>query len=249
MLGIAILAAGKGKRMNSIDKPKVLVQLNSKSLLGYVIDTALGLNPFKIYVIVGFKKELVIDFIKSNYSDPRIEIVEQKEQLGTGHAILQLEPVIDFQIKNLLILSGDVPLISTTTLKTFTEFHFDGNYDLSLISTKLENPFGYGRIVRNEFGALLSIVEQKDLKPEQEDIKEINTGIYIVRTDLLFNYLRMIDNNNAQQEYYLTDIVKFFVSDQKNVGAFVVNDYTEVLGVNNLDELQYLESLLKQKVS
>lgn len=249
MLGIAILAAGKGKRMNSIDKPKVLVQLNSKSLLGYVIDTALGLNPFKIYVIVGFKKELVIDFIRSNYSDPRIEIVEQKEQLGTGHAILQLEPVIDFQIKNLLILSGDVPLISTTTLKTFTEFHFDGNYDLSLISTKLENPFGYGRIVRNEFGALLSIVEQKDLKPEQEDIKEINTGIYIVRTDLLFNYLRMIDNNNAQQEYYLTDIVKFFVSDQKNVGAFVVNDYTEVLGVNNLDELQYLESLLKQKVS
>lgn len=249
MIGIAILAAGKGKRMNSVDKPKVLVELNSKPLLAYVLGTALTLEPSKIYVIVGFKKELVVDFVRVNYLDPRIEIVEQKEQLGTGHAILQLEPVFDYGVQNLLILSGDVPLISVGTLQRFIEFHFSGNYDLSLISTKVENPFGYGRIVRNESGEMLSIVEQKDLKPEQEDILEINSGIYLVQTKDLFRYLKMLNNDNAQNEYYLTDIVKYFVLDCKKVGAFFIEENTEVLGVNNVNELQYLESLLKQKVS
>ncbi|MGB9770534.1 MAG: sugar phosphate nucleotidyltransferase [Candidatus Kapaibacteriota bacterium] len=246
MLGIAILAAGKGKRMNSVDKPKVLVDFLGKPLLGYVLETAFRINPFKVYVVVGFKKEAVIDFINQNYNLNNIVIVEQKEQLGTGHAILQLEPVLEKGIDNLLILSGDVPLISFETLLKFIEFHKQGNYDLSLISTKLENPTGYGRIVRDTNGELLRIVEQKDLKFGEQLIDEINSGIYIVKTKDLFDYLRKLKNENAQSEYYLTDIVEMYTADQKRVGAFFIKSSTEVLGINTYEELKNLEKFFIQ---
>lgn len=244
MLGIAILAAGKGKRMNSTDTPKVLVQLKGKPLLGYVLDTSLKLSPKKIYVIVGFKKELVIDFVNKFYPQPNITIVEQKEQLGTGHAILQLENVIDADIESLLILSGDVPLISTNTLKNFIDFHISGNYDLSLVSTRLENPYGYGRIVRKPDGYLLKIVEQKDLSPDNATINEINAGIYLVKVAGLFDYLKSLKNDNAQNEYYLTDIIEMYISSGKRVGAFLIENYVEVLGINTYQELNALEALL-----
>ncbi|MCX7908016.1 MAG: methylmalonyl-CoA epimerase [Ignavibacteria bacterium] len=248
MIGIAILAAGKGKRMNSVDKPKVLVNLKGKPLLSYVLDSALNLEPTKIYVIVGFKKESVIEYLNHNYYSKYIQIVEQKEQLGTGHAILQLEPYISNEVENLLILSGDVPLITPETLKKFIEFHLNGNYELSLISTTVNTPYGYGRIIRNLNGELIGIVEQKDLLPSQEGIKEINSGIYIVKIKHLFNYLKLLKNDNSQREYYLTDIVSLYVSDSKKVGVYFIDDNTEVLGVNRPEELIELEKLLNKKL-
>ncbi|ROL56585.1 UDP-N-acetylglucosamine diphosphorylase [Bacteroidetes/Chlorobi group bacterium Naka2016] len=249
MLGIAILAAGKGKRMNSTDTPKVLVQLLGKPLLGYVLDTALNISPHKIYVIVGFQKNKVIDFVQNNFSQGNIEFVEQREQLGTGHAILQIEPYFDKSINDLLILSGDVPLISYETLQSFINFHFENGNDLSLISTVVENPKGYGRIHRNSNGQLLRIVEQKDLTTDLENINEINSGIYIVKTVSLFDYLKKLKNQNAQNEYYLTDIVEMYLKDGRKVGAFRIANSLEVLGVNTYEELMNLEKLLiKEKV-
>lgn len=244
MFGIAILAAGKGKRMKSFERPKVLIPLLTKPLIGYVLETALKLKPEKLYIIVGFKKDLVIDFIQSNFNDSRIEFVEQFEQLGTGHAIQQIEEVFDPKIEHLLVLSGDVPLISYQNLSKFLDFHIDGNYDLSLISTKVENPTGYGRIVRSLEGDLLGIVEHKDLLPKQEYINEINAGIYLIKTKDLFEYLKLLKNDNAQKEYYLTDIVKMYLDDKLNVGVFFIEDPIELLGINTEDELKYLENLL-----
>lgn len=247
MLGIAILAAGKGKRMNSPEQPKVLALLNSKSLLGYVLDTALTLNPLKIYVIVGYKKNLVVDFVNKFYPYQFIEIVEQKEQLGTGHAILQLKNVIDLRIDDLLILSGDVPLITSQTLKKFIQFHIDGKFDLSLISTIVNNPSGYGRIIREINGKVLCIVEDKDLKPGEERINEINAGIYIFRIENLFNFLQFVKNDNAQQEYYLTDLVEIYRQNEKSIGAFLIENHREVLGINTQQELLHLEEIVSQK--
>ncbi len=244
MFGIAILAAGKGKRMKSFERPKVLTPLFTKPLIGYVLETALKLKPSKVYIVVGFKKDLVIDFIQSNFNDSRIEFVEQFEQLGTGHAIQQIEKIIDPKIEHLLVLSGDVPLISYQNLSKFLDFHIDGNYDLSLISTKVENPTGYGRIVRSLEGDLLGIVEHKDLLPNQEYINEINAGIYVIKTKDLFKYLKLLKNDNAQKEFYLTDIVKMYLDDKLNVGVFFIEDPIELLGINTEDELKYIENLL-----
>lgn len=246
MIGIAILAAGKGKRMNSTEIPKVLIPLIGKPLLGYVLETALRIQPIKIYIIVGFRKEKVIDYVTNNYAVQIIEFVEQKEQLGTGHAIMQLEPHLDINIDQLLILSGDVPLISSETLEKFVKFHLNGNYDLSLISTFVENPKGYGRIVRDANGNLAKIVEEKDLATEHLTINEINSGIYIVRTQKLFDYLKQLRNENAQQEYYLTDIVELYIADGQRVGAYSIDNSVEVLGVNTPEELQNLETFLNK---
>lgn len=247
MVGIAVLAAGKGKRMNSTDFPKVLVPLLGKPLLGYVLDSAFKIKPYKIYIIVGFRKEKVIDFVTQNFRNESIEFVVQSDQLGTGHAILQLEPYIDSKVDNLMILSGDVPLISSQSLLNFIEFHYDGGFDLSLISTVVDNPRGYGRIVRDEQGNILKIVEEKDLSPDLTLVNEINSGIYIVNTRYLFDYLKQLKNENAQQEYYLTDIVQLYIADGRKVGAFKIENSIEVLGVNTYDELQNLEIVLNKR--
>lgn len=246
MLGVAILAAGKGKRMNFPEQPKVLTLLNSKPLLGYVLDAALALNPWIIYVIVGYKKNLVVDFINEFYSYEHIEVVEQYEQLGTGHATLQLENVLDPKINSLLILSGDVPLITSKTLEQFIQFHLEGKYDLSLISTKVDNPLGYGRIIRGTNGKVLRIVEDKDLKSGEELINEINAGIYMFRTANLFNFLHLVKNDNVQQEYYLTDLVNIYRQNGKSIGAYLIENHIEVLGVNTKDELLALEEIVSK---
>jgi len=243
-LGIAILAAGKGKRMQNPSIPKVLTPLKGKPLIGYVIETSLKLSPFAVYIIVGFKKELVVDFCQENYDHNVIHFVEQKEQLGTGHAVLQIEPYLDKSISDLLILSGDVPLISASTLNKFIGFHNENRNDLSLISTIVPDPSGYGRIIRNNNGKLVKIVEHKDLNNDGTKLNEINTGIYIVNTEYLFEGLKQIRNENAQQEYYLTDLVEVFLSEQLKVDALLIENYIEVLGVNTFDELKYLENVM-----
>ena len=171
---IIILAAGKGTRMNS-DLPKVLHLLNDKPLLGHVIDTSNKINPKDIIVVVGYKKEMIIEKFKSK----NISIIEQKGQKGTADAIKYCLPKIKNFDGNILILSGDVPLIKFETLKEFINIHHSNNSSASLISAKLKDPTGYGRIIKNNTNQLKKIVEHKDATSKQKEINEINSGIYI----------------------------------------------------------------------
>ncbi|MCX7879087.1 MAG: NTP transferase domain-containing protein [Ignavibacteria bacterium] len=247
--GVAILAAGQGKRMMNPEIPKVLVHLQNKPLLAYVLDTALLLNPYKIYLVIGYKKELVKNFVQTHYNCSEIVFVEQNQQLGTGHAILQLQPHFESAIGNLLILSGDVPLISKDMLLEFKEYHFGNKLDLSLISTKVPNPKGYGRIIRNSEGDFVKIIEDKDLDSEVDELSEINTGTYIVSTEKVFDMLKLIKNKNAQGEYYLTDLVEIYRTNGLKVGAYFVENYRNFVGINTYLELSNLEKELETSVN
>jgi len=232
---IIILAAGKGTRMES-DLPKVLHTINNMPMIKKVINTSKQLKPYKIIVIVGYKKELVIESINDN----TIEYVIQKEQKGTGHAIMQCLPSIENFKGNILILSGDVPLIQTQTLIDFIKSHNENKSGASLISTDLDEPGGYGRIIKNKKQQLTGIVEYKDASDDEKSIKEINSGIYIFNVETLKSSLSLITNNNAQKEYYLTEVFDFIDSDTTFVKK--IKRSNEILGVNNLEELNELEN-------
>lgn len=248
-LAIAILAAGKGKRMKNPELPKVLVQFKGKPLIHYVFETANSLLPSLIYLIIGYGKEQVRNYIERNFNNSKTIFVEQNDQLGTAHAILQIEPILDNNIDTLLILSGDVPLIRTETLNEFIEFHLVNGNALSLISTIIPNPKGYGRIIRDNGGKIISIMEEKDLPKDLYSLDEINTGIYIFNTNGLMEFLHRIGNRNAQQEYYITDAVALYLESGKKVGAFRIQDYYEVAGINTMEELKNLENMYHQIMS
>ena len=232
---IIILAAGKGTRMKS-DLPKVLHTINNIPMIKKVIDTSKQLEPYKIIVIVGYKKELVIESI----NDSTIEYVIQKEQKGTGHAIMQCLPSIEDFEGNILILSGDVPLIQTQTLLDFINSHNDNKSSASLISTDLDEPGGYGRIIKNNNQQLAGIVEHKDASDDEKFIKEINSGIYLFNVDTLKKSLSLITNDNSQKEYYLTEVFDFI--DSQITFVKKIKKSNEILGVNNLEELNELEN-------
>jgi len=230
---IIILAAGKGTRMNS-EIPKVLHEINNKSLIKHVVNSAKTINPKKIIVIVGFKKELVQDNLKNN----SLQFVEQKEQLGTGHAIKMCLPILNDFNGNVLILSGDVPLIKPKTLSLFINLHNKNNSLGSLITTDLENPMGYGRIIKRK-NRFLEIKEHKDATEEEKKINEINSGIYIFDSKTLNEKIPLIKNNNAQKEFYLTDIFNFITNNK--ISTCKIYDPSEISGINTLEQLENLE--------
>ncbi len=235
-LAIVILAAGQGKRMKNPDIPKVLADLNSKPLLSYVLDVSSKLNPNRIISIIGHKKELVEEFLKNNFSN--VEVAYQLQQLGTGHAVMQAnEKLADFE-GNVLILCGDVPLLRAKTIETFANNHQNYGADLSVLSAVTKNPTGYGRIVRNESGEFYKITEEKDANDFVKKIKEINSGIFLVNSKLLFDALSKISNSNAQGEYYLTDIVEVFVKENKKCAAFIGVSFDELQGINSPEDLE-----------
>ncbi len=228
-LSIIILAAGLGKRMNS-DLPKVLHCLADKPLLQHVIDTALTLEPETIQVVYGHGGEQV----RNTLADLPVQWVKQEQQLGTGHAVAQAMPNIAND-NMVLVLYGDVPLIKTTTLQTLD------SKGLNILTAKLNNPTGYGRIVRDNKNQVTSIIEEKDASSEIKSIQEINTGILATQAINLRNWLTKLDNNNSQGEYYLTDIVAMAVAEDQPIYTNTVNDIYEVMGVNNRLQLADLE--------
>lgn len=232
-LKVVILAAGKGTRMKSV-LPKVLQPLAGKSLLAHVVATAKKLNPAEIIAVVGHQAELV----KQEFAAEGLVFVEQTEQLGTGHAVKQALPHINDD-DLVLILYGDVPLTSLQTLENLTDLVTEQS-PLALLTIELENPTGYGRIVR-ENGAIQAIVEQKDASAEQLKINEINTGIMAVKGSHNQIWLQRLDNNNAQGEFYLTDIIAMAVADGFKVASSNPAAEIEVLGVNDKLQLQDLE--------
>ena len=235
-LHIGILAAGKGSRMES-ELPKVLHQLNGKSLIDYVLDTASELNPDSITLVVGFQKDLV----KNHIQNDNVNYVSQEQQLGTGHAALQLENQLENQSGHLLILYGDVPNIKSSTLSPIIDEHIKENRNATLITAMLDDPTGYGRIIRNQDGDLLKIVEEKDCTPDEKKIKESNPGIYIFKIPQLFIGLKRIKSNNASNEYYLTDVIEL-IKENSPVQAKKIEDPMEVIGINTINQLNSLEN-------
>ncbi|MCK5718573.1 MAG: bifunctional UDP-N-acetylglucosamine diphosphorylase/glucosamine-1-phosphate N-acetyltransferase GlmU [Thiomargarita sp.] len=232
-LSIIILAAGLGKRMQS-NMPKVLHQLAEKPLVRHVVDAISPLEYDKLHIIYGHKGELV----RESLSDVKINWAEQKQQLGTGHAVMQAMPAIpDDHL--VLILCGDIPLIQTETLATLCSQANENN--LSMLTVQLDNPQGYGRIIRDENGQIQKIVEEKDTNSEQKQIKEVNAGIYAIPAVHLRRWLQTIDNNNSQGEYYLTDIIALAKQDKIAIQTTQAHNNYEVMGINDRIQLANLE--------
>lgn len=243
---IVVLAAGQGKRMNNPDMSKVMALLAGKPLISHVLDQAKKTNPAKIVLIVGHQKQSVIDFVNANYNN--IEFTEQKQQLGTGHAVAQTERVLEDFKGDVLILSGDVPLLKSETLDRFILNHNETRSDISVLSTITDSPQGYGRIVRDAEGNFLRIVEEKDADESQKGIKEINSGIYFADSRLLFESLSHVSNNNAQGEYYLTDIIEILYNQGKKVNCLPGADIKELQGINSPDDLALAEKYYRERI-
>jgi len=228
-----ILAAGKGTRMRS-KLPKVLHQIANRTLLGHVYDTSKQLNKNEIIVIYGHGGEQV----KEHLGNLDAKWVEQKEQLGTGHAVLQADALLNKE-DTVLILYGDVPLLSLNSIDGLLQ-HVSAE-SMGLLTVQLADPMGYGRIVRDSSGQVLKIVEQKDATEPELLIDEVNTGILAVQGEHLKKWLSQLDNNNAQQEFYLTDIIEMAVKQGVEVKTHQPHQVDEVLGVNNRKQLAHLE--------
>ena len=245
MEGIAtvILAAGKGTRMKS-DLVKVLHPLLGLPMLSYTIDLSLNeIKAEKTIVVIGHQA----DRIKGKFKVPGIHFVLQEEQLGTGHAVLQAVPSLQTFTGTVLILCGDVPLVKGETIRSFINHFWKNGSALSVLTTVVEHPFGYGRILRSPEGWLEKIVEEKDAREEERMIQEINTGIFCVRAQFLIEGLKEIGQENAQGEYYLTDLVEIARKRGLRCTAHKVADPVEVMGINTRVDLAIANEVLRQE--
>ena len=237
-LDIVILAAGRGTRMNS-NIPKVLHQIGGDSMLGHVLNAARKLESQQIHIVVGYGAEQIKqEFI----TDKELQWALQEQQLGTGHAVMQAMPSIDTTKpeKRVLVLYGDVPLTNFSTLIKLVQ-QANAN-TLCILTLVTENPKGLGRIVRDDSGEITAIVEEKDASDEQKKINEVNTGIMVIPATKLNTWLNSLGNDNAQGEYYLTDLVAMAAADDESViSAMVIDDENEVQGVNDKGQLAGLE--------
>ncbi len=233
-LSTIILAAGKGTRMRS-GLPKVLHNLAGRPLLEHVVNTARSISPDDIHVVVGHGSELVKDALSHQNN---ISWIEQAEQLGTGHAVQQAMPAIEDK-NTILVLYGDVPLIRQDTLSKLLNVTDDNT--LGLLTVELEDPSGYGRIVRSKDGKVTRIVEHKDASEDELKIGEINTGILAVKASHMHKWLDKLDNNNVQGEYYLTDIISMAVEDGLQIVTSSPQSEIEIMGVNDKQQLSVLE--------
>jgi bifunctional UDP-N-acetylglucosamine pyrophosphorylase/glucosamine-1-phosphate N-acetyltransferase len=240
MVVVAILAAGKGTRMKS-NLPKVLHSLGGRSLVERVIESAEPLLPSRRLVIVGYQSQEVKTAMNAIHG---VEFVEQTVQLGTGHAIQQLLPHLEGYTGDLLILNGDVPLLRTETLNNLLQTHQENQNSCTILTAQLSNPQGYGRVFRNSECIVQKIVEDKDCTPTQRENDRVNAGIYCFRWPDLAKFLPQLEANNAQKEYYLTDAV----TQVGKVMAVDVEDYQEILGINDRLQLATANDILQRRI-
>lgn len=243
-LGVILLAAGQGTRMKS-ETPKVLHPLGGKALFLHALGTARRLDPTIVAIVVGHGAPAV------QKAHPSIGVtwVTQERQLGTGHAVLCAKEAYEAFTGEVLILSGDVPLIREQTLRAMLERHRSRRAALTLLTAQLEEPKGYGRILRDGAGAIAGIVEEKDATPEQRKTREVNAGIYVASAPFLFAALNGVKNNNQQGEYYLPDIVGIGLAQRQTIETVTVEDPREMMGINSREELAAMEKKLRQSIN
>jgi bifunctional UDP-N-acetylglucosamine pyrophosphorylase/glucosamine-1-phosphate N-acetyltransferase len=238
-LTVVILAAGQGNRMKS-DIPKVLHPIAGESMLGYVIDVVRQLEPEHINIVHGFQG----DQLKEKYTTPDLSWSHQSEQLGTGHALAQAAPSIPDD-HDVLVMCGDAPLITYSSLKNL----FDKKYDdqIVLLTSLMQDPTNYGRIIRDQSNSIISIVEEQDATDSEKLINEVNTGIMKLPGNKLKAWLNKIDSNNNQKEFYLTDVVSLAVKDSITINGVVVDDEHEALGINDRFDLAIAERIIQAR--
>lgn len=234
-----ILAAGKGTRMRS-EKPKVLHEVNGIPMLKRVTRTLENIGIENNVFILGHKKEEVLQEMGT------VPFVVQEQQLGTGHAILIAKEIIEEFKDDVLITCGDTPLLKEKTLNEMKNYFYEGNYDCLVLSCKVKDSFGYGRIVKKD-GRLVNMVEQKDATVEEQKIDEINSGVYMFKYDKLIDAISKIDNNNSQGEYYLPDAVKVLVKEGLKVDTYQIFEEEEILGVNSKVQLAQATKILRNR--
>ena len=242
-LQVCVLAAGKGKRMRS-NLPKVLHKVLGRAMIDHILHTVELLRPKGIAVVTGHASELVREHVGQ---PANLEWVIQDKQLGTGHAVKQCEKVIR-DVRDVLIVCGDTPLLQVETLEKLVSEHRQSASDVTVLTANPANPFGYGRIVRDENGHVTSIVEEKDASDSERSITEVSSGIYCVRYEVLFALLHAIGNRNAQGEYYLPDIVPLALNAGQSVEAVMMNDADEMLGVNDRVHLAHVEDVMQKNI-
>lgn len=243
-VAVIILAAGKGTRMNS-GKAKVLHKILGKPMVMYVVETAKRVAGNNVILVLGNQADKVREIVAEN--DELIYAI-QKDQLGTGHAVLCALPYIPEHIEEVVILCGDVPLLSSDTVIRLIDGHIKAKCDISLLAVEVDNPTGYGRVILDEDLHVSKIVEEADATDEQKRIRTINAGIYCVKKEFLLNSLRKIKSDNAQSELYLTDIVEIGYKEKKVVGVLVGRDYEEVIGVNTYQDLITAEAIMHKRL-
>ena len=244
-LSVVIMAAGKGTRMKNPDIAKVMYPVGGKPMVEHVISLALKLHAERTVVIVGWQKDAVIGYLTG--AAPGVVCVEQNPQLGTGHAVMQAERALEGFHGDVLVLSGDVPLLRMETVRSLAEVHRHDQAAATVLTTRLDDPTGYGRIIRDASARLTAIVEQKDATDEQRAIREINSGIYVFRKEPLFQGLEHVTQDNAAKEYYLTDVFGYFWRNALPVSGMVCEDPLEILGVNTLEQLEQARSVLAER--
>lgn len=235
-----VLAAGKGTRMTA-DLPKVLHEVGGRPMVSFVIDAIRPLAGDRVYVVVGYKA----DEVKRACSDARVHFVMQEEQLGTGHAVMQCEqPLAGFD-GTVIVLNGDVPCLTENTIRKFVEFHDGEQAAATVLTAVLDDATGYGRIIKDGDGALQGIVEDKDADGKTQKIREINSGLFCFERKKLFDALKSLDRDNAQGEYYLTDVISALRRNGDRVFAYRVDDAREVAGVNTDGELDAVREYMQ----
>ena len=239
-----VLGAGKGTRLQSekFQMPKVLRQANGRALIDYVLEHINFIPKKDTVVVVGYKKEDVRAALSSEYL-----FSDQDEQLGTGHAVNCAREHFEDYDGNVLVLYGDMPLLSKATYEKIVRQHEETGSDCTVMTAIVDDALPYGRVIKDENGNFLDVVETKDCTPEQLAIKELNIGVYVFRSKLLFDNLKELKNNNAQGEYYLTDVPKILLKKGAKVTTCTVCDPTEIYGVNTLEDLQFCEEKLRNE--
>jgi len=240
------MAAGKGTRMNNPAVAKVMFPVGGVPMITHVVDLALECRPEKVVVVVGFNRESVRDYLVGRFGD-RVEFAEQTEQLGTGHAVMQAAPMLRGFDGDVLVLSGDVPLLGYETIGRLWDTHARTNAVATVLTVIADDPTGYGRVIRNDDGTVAKIVEHRDATEEERRVAEINSGIYLFRAPDLLEALSHLGNDNAQNEYYLTDVFGWFRERGLPVAAYASDDFQEVQGINTVEQLAAVDIEFAQR--
>lgn len=240
-LKAVVLAAGKGTRLRTegCDLPKVMRQALGKPLLYYVLDALSFIEKEDAIIVVGYQKEKVMEYFGG------YEFAEQKEQLGTGHAVMSAEDALQGYDGAVLVCCGDMPIIKKETYMALAETHFSEGNDCTMLTGTSDEALPYGRVVRDENGGFLKIIEEKDCTPEEKKIEELNSGVYIFNSKKLLPALSKLKNNNSQGEYYLTDVPYVLQAQGDRIGICKRNLGSEIIGVNTPEQLAQVEQLLK----